>query len=81
MKLERQSNEPAFAKYRENVRWQAGGALFVGINVTGSDNNFTGGHRGGGPSAEFLERGTANHAWLGGSFALARSRKLAGILC
>jgi len=34
--LARQSRDPAFVRYRENVRWQMGGALFVGLNVPGS---------------------------------------------
>ncbi|MDP1733700.1 MAG: hypothetical protein Q8L44_04975 [Sulfuritalea sp.] len=80
LKLQRQSRDPAFAKYRENVRWEAGSALFVGLNVPGSDNNFKGTRRSGGPVAEFIERGAANKAWLAQSFALARSKRLAGIL-
>ena len=80
LKLERQSRDPAFAHYRENVRWEAGGALFVGLNVPGSDNNFHGTRRTGGPVAEFIERSAANRAWLAQAFALARARKLAGIL-
>jgi len=80
MALERQSRDPAFASYRENVRWQAGGALFVGLNVPGSDNNYHGTSRGGGPVQEYLDRGAANRAWLAQAFALARAQKLAGIL-
>jgi hypothetical protein len=80
LKLERQSSDPAFAAYRENVRWEAGGALFVGLNVPGSDNNFHGTRRGDGPVAEFIERGAANRAWLAQAFALARRKHLPGIL-
>ena len=80
LKLERQSKDPAFAAYRENVRWEAGGVLFVGMNVPGSDNNFNGTKRSGGPVAEFIERAAANKAWLAEAFALARSKRLAGIL-
>jgi hypothetical protein len=80
LKLERQGSDPAFAAYRENVRWETGGALFVGMNLPGSDNNFNGTKRNGGPVAEFIERGAANKVWLAQSFALARSRKLPGIL-
>jgi hypothetical protein len=80
LRLERQSKDPAFASYRENVRWEAGGALFVGMNVPGSDNNFNGTRRNGGPVAEFIERGAANRIWLSQAFALARGKKLAGIL-
>jgi len=78
--LERQSRDPAFARYRENVRWQMGGALFVGLNLPGSDNNYRGTGRNGGPVPEFLERSAANRVWLAQAFALARSQKLAGIL-
>ncbi|MCX7167258.1 MAG: hypothetical protein NTV11_13430 [Rhodocyclales bacterium] len=84
MKLERQSSNPAFAAYRENVRWEAGGVLFASINLPGSENNFWGTSNGSvnqqGPVAEFVERGAANHAWLAEAFALARARKLPGIL-
>ena len=80
LKLERQSADPAFARYRENVRWEAGGALFVGMNVPGSDNNFNGTKRSGGPVAEFVERGAANRSWLAKAFARARAGRLSGIL-
>ena len=80
MALTRQSRDPAFASYRENVRWEAGGALFVGLNLPGSENNFHGHTHGGGPVPEFVERSAANRAWLTQAFALARTRKLAGIM-
>ena len=78
--LERQSRDPVYAIYRENVRWEQGGVLFVGLNVPGSHNNYHGSQRSGGPVAEYLARSAANRAWLAQSFALARSRQLAGIL-
>lgn len=80
--LTRQSRDPAYASYRENVRWEAGGALFVGLNLPGSDNNYYGTHHkdNGGPSAEFVQRSAANRAWLAQAFARARTQKLAGIL-
>lgn len=80
LQLERQSRSEAFASYRENVRWEAGGALFIGLNLPGSDNNFHGTQGSGGPVAEFVQRSAANRAWLAQGFALARGRKLAGIL-
>lgn len=61
--LMRQSNEPRFAEFRENVRWTMGDVTFVTLNVQGSLNNF--GKR------EFAERNTANLAWLKESFAFA----------
>ena len=78
--LERQSRDPAFASYRENVRWEAGGALFVGLNLPGSENNFHGTTRSGGPVPEFVSRSAANRAWLAQAFAQARANKLAGIM-
>ena len=78
--LERQSRDPAFAAYRENVRWEVGGALFVGLNLPGSNNNYHGISRSGGPVAEFIERSAANRVWLAQAFALARGKKLAGVL-
>lgn len=80
LKLTRQSSDSAYISYRENVHWEAGGALFVGMHVPGSDNNFNGVKRSGGPVAEFTERSAANRVWLAQAFALARSKKLAGIL-
>jgi hypothetical protein len=80
LKLTRQSSDAKFAAYRENVRWEAGGVLFVGLNLPGSDNNYHGTGRSGGPVAEFIERSAANRAWLAQAFALARSKKLAGVL-
>lgn len=78
--LKRQSRDPAFARYRENVRWEAGGALFVGLNVPGSQNNFHGSTRSGGPVPEFTQRSAANRVWLAQAFAHARAKKLAGVL-
>lgn len=80
LQLERQSRDSAFASYRENVRWQMGGALFVGLNLPGSDNNYNGTRRSGGPVPEFTERSAANRVWLAQAFALARAQKLAGVL-
>jgi len=62
--LGRQSNEPYFDKFRENVRWEMGGVMFVGLNVPGSSNNY------GRP--EFAERNAANLSWIKNSFATAK---------
>ena len=80
MALLRQSAEPAFAVYRENVRWEAGGALFVTLNLPGSDNNFHGVPGQTGPVPEFVARSAANQAWLAQAFAHARDKRLAGVL-
>ena len=81
-----QSGHPAFASYRENVLWEAGGALFVALNLPGSDNNFYGTQHKDkhkdkdDPSPEFVARSAANKVWLAQAFAQARAKKLAGIL-
>ncbi|HET7476121.1 MAG TPA: hypothetical protein VFJ97_08890 [Dermatophilaceae bacterium] len=66
------------SRYPENVRWRAGGVMFVGLNVPGSDNNWVDPQRDGtaeGPAAEaqaeYRARNRANLAWLRGSFAAA----------
>ncbi len=61
--LGRQSNDPRFEKYRENVRWEVGGIVFVGLNVPGSTNNYG--------QPEFAERNAANLAWIKDSFSTA----------
>lgn len=73
--LERQSAQAEFSAFRENSRWQTGEVLFVTLNIPGSNNNHDAPDRN-----EFLGRNRANTAWLAQSFALARSRKLPGIL-
>lgn len=66
--LERQSDDPAYAEYRENVRWTVQNVLFVGLHIVGSNNNL-----GRTPSAdaEYVARNAANLAWLRESFDLA----------
>ena len=80
MTVLRQSADPAYAAYRENVRWEAGGALFVTLNLTGSNNNFYGVPGQTGPVPEFVARSAANQAWLAQAFAHARDQRLAGVL-
>jgi hypothetical protein len=80
MALLRQSTDPAFVKYRENARWEAGGALFVTLNLPGSNNNFYGVPGQTGPVPEFVARSAANQAWLAQAFAHARDQHLAGVL-
>ena len=80
MTVLRQSADPAYAAYRENVRWEAGGALFVALNLPGSENNFHGLPGQTGPVPEFVARSAANQAWLAQAFAHARDQRLAGVL-
>jgi hypothetical protein len=64
LKLTRQSIDPNYAKFRENVRWVTSDVLFVGLNVPGAVNNFG--------QPEFAERNAANIAWIKDSFAAAQ---------
>ena len=80
LKLMRQSKDPKFSEFRENVRWEMGGALFVGLNIPGSDNGYHGTTQGLGPVAEFTRRNAANQAWLAQAFEWATRKKLAGVL-
>ena len=68
--LERQPGE-----YCENLRWQSGGMIFVGLNVPGS------GRHGGGPrkDAQAERRVAAVFGWLDESLALAEARGAQGM--
>jgi hypothetical protein len=63
--LTRQSNTPQFDKYRENARWDLGGATFLTLHVVGSNN---GRGRTSDGDAEFAERNSADLAWLHAGF-------------
>lgn len=75
MSLERQSADPRFSDYREHVRWEAGRVLFVGLNVTGTNNN-----RRPSMEAEYRQRSDAVNAWLAESFAIAKKQRLRGVV-
>lgn len=77
MPLVRQSTDPAFSKFRENVRWDLAGVTFVTLHVVGSNNN-----RGRTPEAdaEYEERNKANLAWLTQAFAHARASNSRGVM-
>lgn len=74
--LERQSRDPRFADYAENVRWRHGEVLFIGVNVPGSNNNL--GYSAAG-DAEHARRMAAVDAWIEESFAAARTENLRGL--
>lgn len=68
--VERQSDRmPAFARYRENLRWQHQGVLFATIHTVGPQNGYDDST----PElvAEAGAREAANRAWLRDSFAQA----------
>lgn len=78
--------------YPENSYWQYGGVLFVGLNVTGSNNNKINQadclqedsartlEECDANMAEYVARDQANIAFLKQSFAIAKQQKLAGIM-
>ena len=68
--------QPRFAAYRENVRWEYEGVLFVGLNIPGSNNNW----RRRGDNREFGARLAANTAWLAAAFARAREANLRAVM-
>lgn len=77
LRLQRQSDEPSYRAYRENVRWTYGGVTFLTVHVVGSNNNFG---RTAESDAEYAERNAANLAWLQQSFDEARRNESLGVL-
>ncbi len=77
IRLERQSSDPRYAEFRENVRWAHMGVLFVGLNVPGGNNNFG---RNAAADAEFRRRSAANAAWIAQSFEIANRRLHRGVV-
>jgi hypothetical protein len=73
--LQRQSSDPAYALYKENIMWTYGAVLFVGLNMPGSNNNHgrTTGLFIAGTEAEFATRNAANRAWLQKAFQMAKA--------
>ena len=63
--------------YCEHVRWEAGGYLFVALNVQGSNNNLG---RNAAMDAEYAGRMRAVFAWIDDSEQLFRGRKLDGLV-
>jgi hypothetical protein len=70
--------------YPENVRWTLGGVTYVGVNVTGSDNNApqfdASGKQIDGDAAEYTARNAANLAWLDETFAQAKAAHSAAVM-
>ena len=62
---------PAKAKFVENLRWEHQGVLFATLHIVGSNNNFE--VRDARAVAEFMERDRANIAWIQDAFAQAQS--------
>jgi hypothetical protein len=68
MRLTRQSDDPQYAQFRENMRWTSGEVLFVTLHMVGSNNNLG---RTPEMDAEYAERNAANLAWMRQAFEMA----------
>jgi hypothetical protein len=72
------------AGYPENVRWQYGPVTYVGLNVTGSDNNApqfdAAGKQIDGDQAEYSARNAANLAWLDEAFVAAGAANSSAVM-
>jgi hypothetical protein len=77
MRLVRQSDAPWGSEYAEHARWEAGGALFVTLNVVGSNNAYA---RTPEAARERDRRTDAAIEWMRESFRHARERGLAGVM-
>lgn len=75
--LTRQSQNPTYQKFRENVRWVADRVMFVGLHIVGSNNNLG---RTPEADAEYQARNLANLAWMKDSFTLAKRNSLVGVM-
>jgi hypothetical protein len=76
-KLTRESEISRFSPYRENVRWEVGRVLFVGLDVPDGNNHFS---DAGGRNGEFEERTIANAFWLRHSLDYAKRRKMKALV-
>jgi hypothetical protein len=73
-----QSENPAYAKFVENKRWDFGRVTFGTVHIVGSDNNFL--PRSNNFNKEFYERDKANIVWLNEIFMNAKKENSAGII-
>lgn len=75
--LTRESEVSRFRQYRENVRWQLGDTVFIGLNVPGTNNHYL---TAGGRNGEFEDRVIANAFWLEHAAEYARRREARAIV-
>jgi hypothetical protein len=75
--LTRESEVSRFRQYRENVRWQLGDTVFIGLNVPGTNNHYL---TAGGRNGEFEDRVIANAFWLEHAAEYAKRREARAIV-
>ncbi|MFN2400159.1 MAG: hypothetical protein ABR543_16210 [Gemmatimonadaceae bacterium] len=81
MRLESQSESPAWKEFVENARWSFGGFVFVTIHMVGSSNatdSFPG--RTAADDAEVVRRTEAALDWLDAAFVTAEADSLSGVI-
>ncbi|MBI2311082.1 MAG: metallophosphoesterase [Betaproteobacteria bacterium] len=77
LRLTRQSEDPEFKPYRENVRWIHNNVVFAGLNLPGSNNNLG---RSPEADAEHFARVTVNRIWIRKAFEVARAANLGAVV-
>ncbi|CAB3765564.1 hypothetical protein LMG29739_04586 [Paraburkholderia solisilvae] len=75
--LARESDVSRFRTYRENVRWQLGDTVFVGLNAPSPNNHYL---TAGGRNGEFEDRVFANAFWLDHAAEYAKRRDAKAIV-
>jgi hypothetical protein len=75
--LTRESEVSRFRPYRENVRWQLGDTVFIGLNAPAANNRYL---SAGGRNGEFEDRVVANAFWLEHAAEYAKRREARAIV-
>jgi hypothetical protein len=75
--LTRESEVSRFRPFRENVRWQVGDTVFVGLNAPSPNNHYL---TAGGRNGEFEDRVIANAFWLEHAAEYAKRRDARAIV-
>lgn len=75
--LTRESEVSRFRPYRENVRWQLGDTVFIGLNAPNPNNHYL---TAGGRNGEFEDRVIANAFWIEHAAEYAKRREARAIV-
>lgn len=75
--VERQSEDPAYALYSENARWQQDGVHFATFHNVGTNNNLWSDPQ---ATEEFLARNQANLVWLEDTFEQATQEEAQAVV-
>src|SRR6185312_6373088 len=73
----RESEVARFRPFRENVRWQANGIAFIGLNAPSPNNHYL---TAGGRNGEFEDRSVASTFWLEHAAESARRAELRALV-